>query len=233
MRRIFLIFIACIVLILLFFIFNQEYRRFSFSRANVLMKIKLPTPIYHSKTSIEEALSHRRSIREYKNEALTLQDVGQLLWAVQGVTSKTGFRTAPSAGALYPLEVYLISGKVTNLDPGIYHYVPSEHSLEKTDSDDKRSELAKAAFNQHEVRNGVVDIVITANYKRTTTKYGERGIRFVHLEAGHAAENLCLQAVSLQLGTVTIGAFNDELVKKILNLKNEDPLYIMPVGKVR
>lgn len=232
MRRLIILLIVILVLILIFIAIVKYENIKLFSHLFSPTVKQLPTPAYKSKTSIEEALSHRRSIREYKDEPLTIQQIGQLLWAAQGITSNNGFRTAPSAGALYPLEIYLIIGKVTDMPAGVYHYIPENHSLEKISDGDKRQELDAAANNQESIKAAAVDIVITANYTRTKNKYGERGERFVHLEAGHAAENVCLQSVSLQLGTVTIGAFDDSLVKKILNLTNEDPLYILPVGKI-
>jgi SagB-type dehydrogenase family enzyme len=194
--------------------------------------IALPAPIYKSETSIEEALKWRRSIREFKGESITLQQISQLLWAAQGITSANGFRTAPSAGALYPLEIYLVSGNVTSLPAGVYHYSPVNHALELFIMGDKRRDLCRAAQKQVSVEQGAADIVIAANYKKTTVKYGSRGKRYVDMEAGHVAENVSLQLVSLRLGTVTIGAFDDSAVKSVLNLPHgEEPLYIMPIGK--
>ncbi|KAF5427780.1 Nitroreductase [Candidatus Methanophagaceae archaeon] len=195
-------------------------------------RIKLPAPDYRSNTSVEEALSKRRSVRFYSGEDLSIEVVSQLLWAAQGITG-TG-RTAPSAGALYPLELYLVVGDVDGLDKGVYQYRPVEHELEKAVTGDLRVELSKAAVgqNQEHVRDAAVDLVFTAVYERTTGKYGERGFRYVHMEAGHAAQNVYLQAVSLKLGTVVIGAFIDDKVKELVNAEEqEEPLYIMPVGR--
>jgi SagB-type dehydrogenase family enzyme len=195
-------------------------------------RIKLPEPRYESETSIEEALARRRSIRAYSGANLTLEEVSQLLWAAQGITAPWGGRTAPSAGALYPLELYVAAGDVEGIDKGVYRYSPAEHELEKVMDGDIRIELANAALGQNSVRDAAIDLVFTAVYERTTVKYKERGIQYVHLEAGHAAQNVYLQAVSLDLGTVTIGAFGDTEVKKIMNIEEqEDPLYIMPVGR--
>jgi len=194
--------------------------------------MKLPEPRYESYVSIEEALLKRRSIREYTDEPLTLQEVSQLLWAAQGITDPRDFRTAPSAGALYPLKVYVVVGDVENLAKGVYKYEPYGHELLNFLEGDRRTELAEAALGQESVEEAAIDVVITAIYERTTAKYGDRGIRYVHMEAGHAAQNLCLQATAMDLGTVTVGAFYDEQVKKVLNLpEDEQPLYIMPVGK--
>ena len=194
--------------------------------------INLPEPRYDSDVSIEQSLLNRRSIRSYTGEPLTLQEVSQLLWAAQGITDPRGFRTAPSAGALYPLELYLVVGDVDDLTSGVYRYEPDGHQLARIIDGDKRAELADAALAQPWVKEGAISIVFTAVYERTTIKYGERGIRYVQMEAGHAAQNLCLQATAMGLGVVTVGAFNDEEVTKLLNLpEDEQPLYIIPVGR--
>jgi len=194
--------------------------------------IKLPQPRYESEVSVEEALLRRRSVRDYTGEPLTLEEVSQLLWAAQGITADWGGRTAPSAGATYPLETYLVVGDVEGLEEGIYKYNPHRHELCKVLDGDKRVELARAALEQDWVKEGAVDIVLTAVYERTTVRYGQRGTRYVHMEAGHAAQNVYLQAVALNLGTVVVGAFYDDQVKKVLRLPEEErPLYIIPVGK--
>lgn len=194
--------------------------------------IKLPEPKLESNVSLEETLQNRRSIREYSTSPLTLGEVSQLLWAAQGLKAEWGGRTAPSAGGLYPLEVYLAVGSVANLAPGIYKYKPEGHELIELRDGDEREEMAQAALDQTWVREGSIDIVITAVYERTTKEYGDRGVRYVHMEAGHAAQNLYLQATALDLGMVTIAAFHDEQVRKILGLlTNETPLYVITVGK--
>jgi SagB-type dehydrogenase family enzyme len=194
--------------------------------------IELPEPRYDSDVSIEQSLLQRRSIRSYTGESLTLPEVAQLLWAAQGVTDPTGFRTAPSAGALYPLELYVVAGDVQDLSPGVYRYDPDEHQLLRTMEGDKRVELADAALGQRFVGEGAIVIVFTAVYERTTGKYGDRGIRYVHMEAGHAAQNLCLQATAMDLGVVTVGAFYDEEIAELLILPgDEQPLYVIPVGR--
>jgi len=196
-------------------------------------RIKLPEPSYRGNTSVETALSQRRSIRDYSGENLTLDEVSQLLWAAQGITAPSwGGRTAPSAGALYPLELYVVVGDVEGIDKGAYKYSREEHELEKVKEGDIRAERADAAGGQECVRDAAIDIVFTAVYERTTRKYGERGIRYVHMEAGHAAQNVYLQAVSLDLGTVVTGAFMDDQVKELVNAgEQEKTLYIMPVGR--
>ena len=196
--------------------------------------VDLPVPAKDSETSIEEALLRRRSVRDYTGEPLTLSEVSQLLWAAQGITAPAwGGRTAPSAGATYPLEVYLVVGDVKNLPVGVYRYEPEGHRLVRVLESDKRVELSRAALGQAWVREGAVSIVFSAVYERTTGRYGDRGIRYVHMEVGHAGQNVHLQAISLNLGTVVVGAFHDEEVKRVLNLPDdEQPLYIMPVGRV-
>jgi SagB-type dehydrogenase family enzyme len=195
-------------------------------------RIKLPEPCTTGNTSVEAALSQRRSIRAYSGDILAIEEVSQLLWAAQGITAPWGGRTAPSAGALYPLELYLVVGDVEGIDKGVYRYRPGEHELEKVKADDIRAELADAALGQECIRDAAIDIVFTAVYERTTRKYGERGIRYAHMEAGHAAQNVYLQAVSLDIGTVVIGAFNDSEVANIVNVSEHgNPLYIMPVGR--
>jgi SagB-type dehydrogenase family enzyme len=192
----------------------------------------LPTPLYDSQTSVEEALLERRSVRSYADEPLTLAELSQLLWAAQGITSSSGGRTAPSAGALYPLEVYLLAGEISHLPVGIYHYAPGEHALTLTIEGDQRQALYEAALSQSAVKDATAVILITAVYERTTVKYSERGRQYVHMEVGSVAQNVYLQAVSLDLGTVFIGAFHDDQVKRLLRLgEDEIPLGIMPVGR--
>jgi len=194
--------------------------------------IKLPEPKVDGKVSVEAALLTRRSVREYKNEPLTLADISQLLWAAQGITGRGMFRTAPSAGALYPLEVYVVAGNVTGLPAGIYKYRFESHEIVRVGEGDKRNELASAALGQSCIRSAPAVMVFSAVYARTTGKYGERGVRYVHMEAGHAAQNVGLQAVARNLGTVMIGAFVDRDVKRVVQMpENEEPLYLLPVGR--
>lgn len=194
-------------------------------------RVKLPPPRYDSRNSIEKVFLQRRSVREYKDQPLALAELSQLLWSAQGVTFPAGYRTAPSAGALYPLEVYVLVGNVPKLTPGVYKYLPYKHQLMKIGSDDKRLSLRQASLDQPSISNASIVLVFCAVYQRTTERYGKRGIRYVHMEAGHAAQNVYLQATSLQLGTVVLGAFDDDQVKTVLALKEEEPLYLMPVGK--
>jgi len=194
--------------------------------------VALPAPDTRGVLPLETTLSKRRSIRNYKDLALTLPEISQLLWAAQGITSKRGFRTAPSAGALYPLELYVAAGHVEGLEAGIFHYLPQKHALVSIEKDDQRAALARAALGQQPVRQAPAVFIFTAVPGRTAAKYGRRGTRYVLQEVGHAAQNLCLQAVALELGSVVIGAFSDEDVARILKLKDaEVPLCLVPVGR--
>lgn len=193
--------------------------------------MKLPEPRYDSNVSLERSLPLRRSVRSYTDSSLTLQEVAQLLWTTQGINDPGGVRTPPSAGATYPLETYVVVGDAEELTPGVYRYDPGDHLLTMTAEGDKRTELAEAALSQQFVAEGAIAIVLTASYETTTAGYGDRGIRYVHMEAAHAAQNLCLQATAMDLGTVVVGAFNDDRVAEVLGLSpDEHPLCIMPVG---
>lgn len=196
--------------------------------------VRLPPPATLGSMSVEEAVSKRRSIRSYAEEPLTVHHLSQLLWSAQGVTDPAqGLRAAPSAGATYPLEVYVVvgSGGVEGLEPGVYHYDPRRHCLTLIAQGDLRGKLCKAALNQKWVAEAPVSLVIAAVYERTTARYGDRGVRYVHMEAGHVAENIYLQATALHLGVVAVGAFNDEAVQSLLSLpSNHKPLYIIPAG---
>lgn len=194
--------------------------------------VKLPDPELAGANSLEELLARRRSLREYPEAALSLAGVGQLLWAAQGVTQAEGLRTAPSAGALFPLELFVAAGQVEGLAPGVYHYVIGRHQLVKTGDGDVRAALARVALSQSCVSAAPAVIVFTADYARTTGKYHQRGRRYVVMEVGHAAQNLFLQAEALGLATVPVGAFNDEAVARVLALPAElQALLLMPVGK--
>lgn len=196
-------------------------------------RITLPEPLFKGKILTEEALKRRRSVREYQDKPLTLEEISQLLWAAQGITGEYGMRTAPSAGALYPIELYIAAGRVDGLAAGIYRYRPKGHELQKVAEGDKRGDLYQASLEQESLRDGAAAVVIAAVYGRTTRKYGGRGIMYVHMEVGGVAENIYLQAVSLGIGTVFLGAFDDEMVKKVVNMaEGEEPLAIMPFGRI-
>lgn len=196
--------------------------------------ISLPRPNSDSTTSIEKALRERRSLRGYGKGPLTPGEIAQLLWAAQGITHGEGFRTAPSAGALYPLETYLVAGDVRDLPAGVYRYLPDKHALVLVASGDVRGRLCDASLHQDAVGNAPAAVVFSAVFARSTGKYGKRGVRYAHMEAGTAAQNVALQAVSLNLGTVVIGAFEDDEVRAVLSMPTmEDPMIIMPVGRMR
>lgn len=196
-------------------------------------QVTLPKLRYESTTSVEQALLKRRSIREFRDVPLALDDLGQLLWAAQGITDRVGLRTAPSAGALYPLEVYAVAGNVQGLPTGLYRYIPRGHALRRIGDGDKRPALGPAAYDQPSIAEAPAVLAFCAVYERVTGKYGERGLRYVHMEAGHAAQNVYLQALSLHLGTVVLGAFDDARVAETLALgQRERPLYLMPIGRI-
>jgi SagB-type dehydrogenase family enzyme len=205
--------------------------------------IKLPSPWLKGNVSLEETILRRRSVRRYRREPLLLSQLSQILWSAQGITGTRGFRAAPSAGATYPLEIFMFVGKqgviaseakqaLKELQAGIYHYEADSHSLILHKPADLRPDLARATLNQEFVIEAPVDIVICALYHRTSYRYGKRGERYVHMEVGHVGENIHLQAVALGLATVEVGAFHDEEVWKVLEVEEQiKPLYIMPLGK--
>jgi SagB-type dehydrogenase family enzyme len=195
--------------------------------------VDLPPARLVGSVSVEEALLERRSVRQYSDDPLSLEDVSQLLWAAQGVTADWGGRTAPSAGALYPLEVYLVAVRVDGLGSGVYRYLPSEHRLHVVRTGDVVQEVAESALDQSSVREAAAMLVFTAVYERTAARYGERAVRYVHMEVGHAAQNVCLQCTALGYGSVVIGSFDDNALRRTLNApEDEAPLYVIPVGKL-
>jgi len=196
--------------------------------------VALPSPALEGTHSLEQLLKQRRSQREFAATPLTLAQVGQLLWAAQGITAGGKLRTAPSAGALYPLELYVVAGQVGGLPAGIYHYHPRGHRLVLIERGDHRDTLAAVALQQMWLAQAPAVIVFGADDARTAAKYGNRAGRYVHIEVGHAAENLFLQAEDLGLGTVDVGAFDDHGVARVLRLpRNVAPLLLMPVGVPR
>jgi SagB-type dehydrogenase family enzyme len=205
--------------------------------------VDLPEPRFDSSVSVETALKNRRSVRTYKNTPLTLSEVSQLLWAGFGITFtaenmppfiRGGLRTTPSAGALFPLDLYIVAWNVSDLPAGVYYYKSETHQLVKIADGDKREALSAAAFDQMHFETASAAIVYSAIFERNMTKYGQRGReRYVCMDIGHSAENIYLQAYGLNIGTCAIGAFNDIEVKKVVGMtKKEEPLYIMPLGKV-
>ena len=188
--------------------------------------IDLPEPVLKGSVTVEETLARRRSVRSFTPEPLTMEELGQLVWAAQGITLPSrGFRTAPSAGALYPIELYIVTSDA------VYHYVPRGHKLRLLKEGDLREELARAAGRQSSIRDAAADFVVTAVYARTAGKYRERAPQYVHIEIGHVGQNIHLQAVALGLGSVSVGAFGEEQLKSVLSLPaDHEPVYIIPVG---
>lgn len=185
----------------------------------------LPEPRRIGGPTLEELLAERRSHRAFTNAPLTPAEVGQLAWAAQGVTDEAGYRTAPSAGALYPLELYV------GTPAGVYRYDPHDHRLVLHVEGDPRPALQRASLGQEAIGLAPAVFIIAAVYERTEVKYGARTTRYVHMEAGHAAQNILLQAVALDLGAVPIGAFDDDRLAAALSLPNDEkPLYLIPVG---
>jgi SagB-type dehydrogenase family enzyme len=197
-------------------------------------EVVLSEPKRDGEFAVEHALALRRSIREFAPVPLPLVAVSQLLWAAQGVTHPDGLRTTPSAGALHPLEVYLIAGAVTGLEPGVYRYDPQRHLLSLQSAGDSRAGVVKATLSQTWVAEAPAIIVLAGVYQRTSRKYGARAPRYVHMEMGHAAQNVYLQATALGLGTTLVGAFRDDELAQVLRLpKHVEPLGLLPVGTPR
>ena len=193
----------------------------------MIKEILLPQPKLKGKISVEEAIFSRRSIRNFTTQELTIEQLSQILWVSQGQT-KDGYRSAPSAGALYPIEIRLIK------KDGLFKYLTSGHKIVLLSAEDFRKPLAQGALYQNSIIQAPVTIIISANYNKITPKYGQRGISYSYIETGHIAQNIHLEAVALGLGSVPIGAFDDKTVKEILLLPTEnEPLYIVPIGYAR
>ena len=189
--------------------------------------IKLPPPDF-TNASVEECMEARRSVRGYQEKELSLQQISNILWSAQGITEERyGFRTAPSAGATYPLEVFIAK------KDGLFRYIPSSHGLKQEMSKDIRRDIAKAALGQGFISDAGLVVIVTAVFERTAMRYGDRAVRYVHMEAGHCAQNIHLEAVALGLGSVPVGAFRDGELSNVLKLDREEPLYIIPVGHQR
>ncbi len=192
--------------------------------------MKLPEPILKGTLSVEEAIVSRRTVRSFAKRPLSLDEFSQLLWSAYGITE--GFkRTVPSAGALYPMDIYAAVGLVNDVKAGIYHYIPEEHGISLILKGDMRGKIAEASLFQMWMADAPVLFIITVEYHRITIKYGERGIRYALMEAGHIAQNLFLQAEALGLGAGIVGAFHDDKLLKITDIpKSHYPLLIMPIG---
>jgi len=190
--------------------------------------INLPTPDLKGTAQLEQVIAVRRSHRDFSDESLTPEQIGQLAWSAQGQALKGRYRTVPSAGATYPLELFLVS------DMGLFHYILTKHALEKVTDQDLRSPLASAAWSQEFIADAPLTLIFTAEFERTTGRYRQRGIRYVYMEAGHAAQNIHLQAEALGLGSVAVGAFDDAAVSKVLGLPNHlKPIYMVTIGHRR
>jgi SagB-type dehydrogenase family enzyme len=194
----------------------------------------LTKPNNKGSLSVEEAIKKRRTVRSFGSRPLRKEDLSQLLYGAQGITEDRGSKRAvASGGALFPLDVYAVMGDkgAEGLDAGVYHYIPSGHRIESVAAGDKRKQLAKASLNQMWMADSPLNLVITAEYSRICSKYGDRGIRYAMIEAGHAGQNIFLQAEALGLKAGIVGAFNDMEVIKVLGISQKhEPLLIMPVG---
>jgi len=201
---------------------------------NGFASLSLPKPSSDGKVSLEKAIKERRTVRDFRERALSLIHLSQLLWAAQGITDvATGKRAVPSGGALYPLDIYILIGEngVERIEAGVYHYLSKEHSVAMISKGDRRREISTASLSQMWMAKAPVIFVITAEYKRITGKYGERGIRYALIEVGHAGQNLFLEAEALGLGAGIVGAFSDLEVSKVASLPSKhEPILIMPVG---
>jgi len=197
-------------------------------RARLGEMIALPQPRQKGSMSVEESIARRRSIREFDPARLELREISQLLWSAQGITSEREFRAAPSAGRAYPIELYMVCAD------GLFHYRPGEHALVKVLSDDIRAALARQGKCDAFVAQAPITLIFAAVFERTTNYYGERGVRYVHLDIGHAAENVHLQGEALGLVSCALGAFDDAAMARVLSLPTEQqPVYVIPVGKPR
>lgn len=194
-------------------------------------RVTFGEPRRNGSVALARCIRQRRSVRSFRDQALTEDQLGQLLWAAQGVTGADAKRAVPSAGALYPLELHVVCRKVTPLGAGVYRYRSERHQLLRVAPGYPGEELVAAACGQEWIATAPAVICIAAVFERTTVKYGQRGRGYVFMEAGHAAESLMLQAVALGLGTTMAGAFTDDEVKRLVHLDaNEAPLCLIPVG---
>ncbi|MHC4131737.1 MAG: SagB/ThcOx family dehydrogenase [Planctomycetota bacterium] len=198
-------------------------------------KIKLPAPNIEQKMGLDETIKKRKSIRHFSSKPLSLKELSYLLWAstgIQRIEAGYEFRTAPSAGALYPIETYIIANNVTELANGLYHYDIKNHQLEELKLEELGAKLAATALGQNFCATAPVVFLWTAIFQRSKFKYQQRAYRYIYLDAGHIAENLALTAVSLKLGSCQIGAFLDDQINEILELDGteESILYLTSVG---
>ena len=242
--------IASIIILTFVFsisLYSQQTINNEEKKSSDVETISLPSPQFDGNTSVEKALNTRRSTRSFLPEPLTLQQISQILWAAQGITKKVdtpsiywlekyeyqgGYRTAPSAGALFPIEIYIVTGSVQNLFPGVYKYIPKNHSLKKVMDGNIILDVYNTALKQNAIKEAPALLIISSVLERVEAKYEKRAERYVYIEVGAVCENVYLQCSTLGLGTVIIGAFNDDPLKAVLQLpKEENPMGIMPIGK--
>lgn len=194
--------------------------------------IKLP--VHQKDLALSKLLEGRESIRKFADRSISLQELSSILWAGQGMKESSKKRTTPSAGALYPIELFVIAGNIAGLKAGVYHYENSSHSLKLIVAEDKRKELLnKGALRQEWVSTAPAILVITFVKSRTSEKYGERAMRYIEIETGSSMQNIYLMAQSIGLGTCAVGAFDDAKVKSIIGLKEEEVALLMPIGHIK
>ena len=196
-------------------------------------EFSLPKPDVNHGMPLNLTLKSRRSHRRFSKKSISLSELSQILWSAQGITNFFGFRTAPSAGAIHPLEIYVVVSNVDQLSAGIYHYKPGSHELVLIAKGDHRKQLSQSANRQSSIKKAAATFIITGDIKRTERKYGQRAKRYVHIEAGSAVQNIYLQTVSLNLGTVFVGTFKDNEVTQVMKLpQDHKPLGLMPIGRL-
>ncbi len=199
-------------------------------------QIALGPPHVEQSKPLFEALAERRSVRAFGGDPITREELSTLLWSAQGITRRQGrfaFRTAPSAGALYPIETYLAVHRVKGIDPGIYHYAVQDHALELLTAGDQREKVSRAALDQKIAHSADVVFILSAVFARSKWKYGQRAYRYIYLDAGHLAQNLALGAVALELGSCHIGALYDDLSNALLGIdaEHEGVIYMTAIGR--
>jgi SagB-type dehydrogenase family enzyme len=197
-------------------------------------RIVLPSPRTEGGMSLFETFARRRSLRSFSGtDSLSLEQISQLVWAAQGKTGTRGRRTAPSAGATYPLEVFCLIERVSGAEPGLYRYDPVDHILVPAlvpVTGINAQNISEACYGQSWIANSAAVLIVVADYPRTTDHYGERGIRYVDMEAGHVGQNIYLMAAALNLATCAVGAFDEDTMADLLGLRDQTPVYILPVG---
>lgn len=226
-------------LLLMFFLFFNISFQFMGSNSTVLRAvntaIQLPNPILESDFSVEKAILKRRSVRQYNHDWINLQELSQLLWSAQGITeSSRNLRAAPSAGALYPLTVYVYANRVEKLDVGFYYYCPHENELRVFKKGDYLSDIQTAGLNQRCLQNPAAVIIITGDLDIIEPRYRDRALMYTHIEVGHVGQNIHLQAIPLDIGTVVVGAMNERIIEDLLEFTGRKKVFtMMPLGKVK